>query len=70
MRPGHRKPQSDAVCAKATRRWYKKGVDQLKVSVSAEGAYSLVTLAGESDMNTRGTSATPWRRLRPSPPGT
>ncbi len=30
-------------------------MDQLKVSVSAEGAYSLVTLAGESDMNTRGT---------------
>jgi anti-anti-sigma factor len=30
-------------------------VDQLKVSVSAEGAYSLVTLAGESDMNTRET---------------
>ena len=30
-------------------------MDQLKVSVSAEGAYSLVTLAGESDMNTRET---------------
>ena len=55
MRPGPPEPQNDAVCASATRRWYKNGVDQLKVSVSAEGAYSLVTLAGESDMNTRET---------------
>jgi anti-anti-sigma factor len=28
-------------------------VDQLKVSVRAEGSYTLVTLAGESDANTR-----------------
>jgi anti-sigma B factor antagonist len=55
MRPGPPEPQNDAVCANATRRWYKNGVDQLKVSVSAEAAYSLVTLAGESDMNTRET---------------
>lgn len=29
------------------------GVDQLKASVSAAGSYTLVALAGESDMNTR-----------------
>jgi len=29
------------------------GVDQLKASVSAGGSYTLVVLAGESDMNTR-----------------
>ena len=29
------------------------GVDQLKASVTAESSYTLVALAGESDMNTR-----------------
>ena len=29
------------------------GVDQLRASVSAGGSYTLVVLAGESDMNTR-----------------
>jgi anti-anti-sigma factor len=34
-------------------RWYKRGVEQLKATVRAEGSYTLVTLAGESDANTR-----------------
>ena len=39
--------------ARRSRRWYKRGVDQLKVSVRAEGSCTLVTLTGESDANTR-----------------
>lgn len=34
------------------RKWYKVGVDQLRVSVSGGDAYTVVALAGESDVYT------------------
>ena len=44
------------------------GVDQLRASVSAGGSYTLVVLAGESDMNTRQQLRSldrPWPARRP-----
>jgi anti-anti-sigma factor len=37
---------------KGVRRWYKGGVEQLRVSVSGEDSYTVVALAGESDVYT------------------
>ena len=51
--PAARAARTNAVGVDAAGRWYKKGVDQLRASVSAGGSYTLVVLAGESDMNTR-----------------
>ena len=35
-----------------TLRWYKKGVEQLRVTVSGGDSYTVVALAGESDVYT------------------
>jgi anti-anti-sigma factor len=35
-----------------TRKWYKEGVEQLRVSVSGGESYAVVALAGESDVYT------------------
>ncbi len=34
------------------RKWYKGGVDQLRVSVTSEDSYTVVALTGESDVYT------------------
>src|SRR3981081_2648661 len=46
------RPGSDARFRSGTCKWYKGGVEQLRVSVSGGDSYTVVALAGESDVYT------------------
>lgn len=45
-------PRLGALFRKGGQRWYKRGVEQLRVSVSHGDSYTVVSLAGESDVYT------------------